>query len=157
MKIIQSPTIHWIKYPISEYISECKSDIEALIAFALGNVSLKKEVNIFCMGSSGAILATFLFLALEKKHKVLIIHVKKDGEISHGANVSSFNQSASHIFIDDFIDTGNTLEICLKKVRRSAGNNTFKFNYIITGSSCKGYTLKDDFEGAETWIVAAPR
>lgn len=67
-------------------------------------------------GSSGAALAFPLAL----KHELPVIYVRKVGEKSHGYNVE-FNGAGSglrYIIVDDFIDTGSTVERIYKKIQK---------------------------------------
>lgn len=67
-------------------------------------------------GSSGAALAFPLAL----RHELPVIYVRKAGEKSHGYDVE-FNGEGSglrYVIVDDFIDTGSTVERIYKKVQQ---------------------------------------
>jgi len=65
-------------------------------------------VNVFCRGSSGAILAA-LFVSFLPHIETQIIHVKKDGESSHSSKVTGFDAYNMNVIIDDFICSGETI------------------------------------------------
>lgn len=83
-----------------------------------------KYVNIWCRGSSGAILASLFSVqinsdpSLNLKYKIQ--HVKKDGEQSHSDGIfisSSINEENNiNIIIDDFMATGATIYYILEAI-----------------------------------------
>ena len=118
----------FIKNIIKSFLDSAKSDIES-----------HTNIGIVCRGSSGVIMATMLYLKLKKAtkgKKFRICHIKKDGESSHTTTVSgTFTQSdnAMYVWIDDFIDSGETFEDCINKMRDSfyINNKSFKFDWAV--------------------------
>lgn len=105
-------------YPVGEnvqvamdYIYEVTPHIKKLV----GN----HPINIWCSGSSGAILAAFLVKNLDNNCN--ICHVKKTGETAHHGN--SFYNCANdrekrvNIILDDFMRSGETIERIYSKAK----------------------------------------
>lgn len=70
------------------------------------NQSLR--LNLWCRGSSGAILASLFSINID--HTVKIIHVKKPGENSHTSNHDPYTDwDVINVIIDDFTSSGQTL------------------------------------------------
>lgn len=87
-------------------------------------------------GSSGAALAFPLAL----KHELPVIYVRKAGEKSHGYNVE-FNGTGSglrYIIVDDFIDTGSTVERIYKKVQKEDKAMVCAGVFLYDDSVCHG-------------------
>ena len=68
-----------------------------------------KSINIYCQGSSGAIMAAFFCARVQNACRIL--HVKKEGEKSHSdySNLRPFSGDCINIIIDDFIASGRTV------------------------------------------------
>lgn len=87
-------------------------------------------VNVFCRGSSGAILAS-LFYAMLPDYEITIVHIKKDGESSHGDKVSTrFNSYHINVIIDDIIATGETMREIWNAIE-SYTTDPIKINALI--------------------------
>lgn len=116
MKVITFESEMTIDYPVGNNISA------AIQLVKIGSVEVKKLintdhlVNIWCRGSSGAILATLLASNLSNNCK--ICHVKKEGENSHCSRPNYYT-SAVNIIIDDFISSGETLNAIWDEVIKS--------------------------------------
>ncbi len=116
----------------------------------IANDDLEKSNNIvlICMGSSGAIVATIFYNTLQRKYKdktISICHIKKENEESHGDRISGFITQVDtlYIWVDDFIISGETLEMCFNVINSKLETlkNTFyvinrklhhfKYDYVI--------------------------
>jgi adenine/guanine phosphoribosyltransferase-like PRPP-binding protein len=122
-----------ITYPVGQHIIENLPIIKKMVkTFKLVPVNKDKQVNLICIGSSGAIIAT-IFANELKGYKVKITHVKKDGEDSHDSHLL-FNTDYDNIIVDDFTVTGKTMEIIYAKCK-----NAYNFTHIhcicITGQA----------------------
>ena len=114
-----------INYIIDQFLDKAKSDIEKFT-----------QIGIVCRGSSGAIMATILytkFKAITTDKSIKICHVKKSGENSHSSSVCAFtnNTETMYIWIDDFIDSGETFYQCLKEMRSCFGMKSFEFDWAV--------------------------
>lgn len=96
-------------YPIGENIRDALHYIDQVTPF-IKELIADKAVNIWCSGSSGAILSAFLIKNLD--NKCIICHVKKEGENSHHGNsfYSKYYENCVNIILDDFMRSGRTIE-----------------------------------------------
>jgi len=98
-----------LEYPVGENISTnlpyIKGMVKALLTLKL---PFEKGINLICRGSSGAIIAA-IFASELGKIRTRIVHVKKEGEESHGGTTADLNHSALNVIVDDFICSGETL------------------------------------------------
>ena len=82
---------------------------------------LQTNVNLFCKGSSGAIIAALVGKDLiDHGFHVSIHHIKKDGEQAHTDHLISnatFQSGMVNVIIDDFISSGTTVESIVNHVR----------------------------------------
>ena len=110
--------------------SKMKSDIP-IIKDAINRFHKIKEyrnykINLFCMGSSGAIMSTLFQVNSNRDSK--IVHLKKDGEESHnGSGISKRHYKMTtgddirpvvNIIIDDFIATGSTIRTIISRMEK---------------------------------------
>jgi len=72
------------------------------------------RVNIWCRGSSGAILASLFASHLNVEST--ICHVKKDGEKSHCSGINPYFFKFVNVIIDDFVETGSTVNAIFDKM-----------------------------------------
>lgn len=102
-------------------------------------------INLVCMGSSGAIVATMFYLGLSEYYteaKIRIVHIKKHGEESHSSRVPHLDGARYHanIFVDDFMDSGDTFMETLLTIRDdSVKLRDFQFLYTVL----MGHTTPD--------------
>lgn len=97
-------------YPVGTNIA---SAIENARGMANAFNSIKEfegfEINIFCRGSSGAILAA-LFSSFIVNKNCHVFHIKKEGESSHQQqNDIDPSFTGITLLIDDFVCSGSTL------------------------------------------------
>jgi len=110
------------EYPVGEHLSKNMPIIDEMARL------LKKEygtrsLNIWCRGSSGAIIAALVGSQyILAGGQVKVCHVKKDGENAHSSG-ASHNPTATNIMIDDFVSTGNTvMQIWVKQQTYTNGS-----------------------------------
>lgn len=124
------------------------------------DIEKNSRINIVCRGSSGAIMATVLFTKLkmlgmfEIPKIIRICHIKKEGENAHCNSISSYEDSGTldkqmYVWIDDFIDSGNTFEKSLEAIRKHLKNPTFEFDWSVCAT---GFKLHN-FEGKTKNLV----
>jgi hypothetical protein len=108
-------------YPLGSNMDGAVKLIEAYVkAFKQIGYGTNKVLNLWCRGSSGAILAGMF--AIKHGHECTICHVKKEKEDSHGRGFEPYNDRGINVVIDDFVATGDTL---LSIVQRT--ENFFKY------------------------------
>lgn len=126
-------TYESINYIIDHFLKVAKSDIEN-----------NAQIAIVCRGSSGAIMAAILYTKLKAlttsmpriDMNIKICHIKKSGENAHNTSVNVFREgdNAMYIWIDDFTDSGNTFNECLKAMRNHFAKDTFQFDWSVCAS-----------------------
>lgn len=130
-------------YPIGDNMSEALIYIKNIAKkFKSLKISKGKILNIFCRGSSGAILAA-LFVSLVP-NKVKIIHIKKEGESSHGTSTPFYfsRNDGLNIILDDFIDSGNTMNAIYKEFIKYDCGKDIDFLIVENGTSSNLRKLK---------------
>ena len=143
-----------IKYPFGEFMTDnvkrTKCMIKEFISLSSDDLSKSDNIILVCMGCSGAIISTLFYDLLKKKYKdikITICHVKKNGEESHisggvsGLVSSMGSLSPIYIWVDDFIDAGDTIINCHAKLKKHLEKNrrlykvappaNFKFDYAV--------------------------
>lgn len=112
---IMNPKAPMMSYPVGDEISYNKPIIAEMIKSFIEIEEFKdKFVNLICMGSSGAIIATIFSMTIPNENKIL--HIKKDGEQSHGQSIFGRYKEGLYVIVDDFIATGSTMEKIYKRV-----------------------------------------
>lgn len=140
-----------IKYPTGENIQRNMPIILQMID-KIKKINRKRKIlNLWCMGSSGAIIAGIISSQISN---TVICHIKKNGEDSHTTTVPQYYyDDGINLIVDDFISTGSTINTIAKKmgeesipiqgvcVSCSVNANDLSFNpdFIICG---KKFTRK---------------
>lgn len=124
MKVYQLHDQWEISYPIGSHIDEAITYINKVYATIILNELFKnRDINLWCRGSSGAILAGLLasrLLTTKTFYSVQVIHVKKPNENAHGSDLTYVIEDGCNIIIDDFSYTGDTI-IYITKAMKSLG------------------------------------
>lgn len=127
-----------IGYPVGNNMSEVKQlATEFARAFEKLELPGDKTVNLWCRGSSGAILASAF--AVISKSTCQVCHVKKSGEDSHRRR-PSYDSDGINVVIDDFVATGDTIRAILEGARKEGIIPTI---LMITNGARK---FAEDFE-----------
>jgi hypothetical protein len=99
-------------------------------------------ISLVCRGSSGVFVSAIFFELLRHKFPnkdIRIIYVRKEGEKAHDKNLNSFNTNYLSIFVDDFIESGETVEKCYKYVNGYfRGLVDVKFDWCVCSNMCSG-------------------
>lgn len=133
MKILGFKSENKELYPVGEHLDNVIIYIENISAELEKILDHTKCLNIWCRGSSGAILAALLASRFIY-HSPRILHVKKEGEEAHSTN-GSFNHHTSfnhviNIIIDDFVSSGETI----RKIYSTARKFVPKIDVLIVHS-----------------------
>lgn len=122
---------HGCGYPVGSNITNAINLAKnaAIIFNKMKEYNSKQPINIWCRGSSGAILAALFALYIKKKRDVYICHVKKEGESSHITQPCPAS-NAINIIIDDFISSGETIRAIKKKME---SNSHYNVDCLIVG------------------------
>lgn len=134
-----------ISYPVGSNISEAIEFIDnAFLSIYINELFKDKDINLWCRGSSGAILAGLLsskFIGMNEYKSIKIIHVKKSGESAHGHDISEFNSDtpAYNIIVDDFCATGETINHISTSMKRCG---VHQVNAVIISSMDLKYKVE---------------
>lgn len=105
-------------YPVGEYFSSYSFDYIREAASSINKVFPTGELILVVRGHSGSILAGGIAYILKRKGREVLISVSRKAESTHGNNlegISSHISDNTHIIVvDDFVDTGKTIEAILK-------------------------------------------
>ena len=122
-------------------VSSTKKMAKDFISIASRDLASVNNFVLICMGSSGAIVATVFYNAIHTKYKsinISLCHVKKENEECHGERISGLvcQVNTLYVWVDDFIESGETIEMCLDSIRnflnkKGVTKNLFKFDYVV--------------------------
>lgn len=114
MNIIPFHNCRSLKYPIGHNLQDSFAYIDEVLPFVQSVVG-SRPVNVWCRGSSGAILATLLIKGLD--NTCYIQHVKKEGESAHDNGLRYNEDDRLNIIIDDFCRSGSTLNAIWREAK----------------------------------------
>ncbi len=119
-----------ITYPVASNIHNNISSINNLAKALLNFYDVNDEFVLACRGSSGAIIGAMVAVQFPNS---TLVHVKKEGESSHGSSVTFFNAGLPVVFVDDFMDSGQTVIDTLRTINDySLEYKNVKFSTILT-------------------------
>lgn len=138
-------------YKVINYIQSNIPIILDMVEKLKPELSEKKDVILWCRGSSGAIIAGIMATQIKNAR---ISHVKKDGEGSHSATISTTpndRKNTINVMVDDFMNSGETLNAIYTQMKAHKikvhglcisgtvymKNIKFKPEFIISGSITK--------------------
>ena len=135
-----------LNYPVSEYIMTNMTTINHMIETLHGFLRKhykRTSVMLLCRGSSGAILAGLTaYYLIEAGYTVQIIHIKKDGETSHGKNyVGKIPKNYITVIIDDIIATGATMKNICKAA--TSNNSNLQIDVVCVSGTVENPTVHD--------------
>lgn len=109
---ISNPSLPFSLYPVGENLLHNKM-CAALLAAAIDETYPKNHLILVCMGSSGAIMASFISAQLRNVEQ--IVHIKKDGELSHNPGVGHIYEGSINIIVDDAVCSGRNVNLIVQK------------------------------------------
>lgn len=106
-------------YPVGQYFSSDNFNYIREAASSIDKVFPTGKLILIVRGHSGSILAGGIAYILKRKDRDVLISVSRKVESTHGDNlegISSYTVSGdTHIIVvDDFVQTGETIEAILK-------------------------------------------
>jgi hypothetical protein len=109
-KIIMPKPDVYFGYPVGNHVVAAISYAENA-ANVFNDTFQHVSVNIWCRGSSGAILAALFAANIKNVVDKKIIHVKKNGEKAHGTSdpIRGAENAVINVIIDDAVEYGTTL------------------------------------------------
>lgn len=136
-----------VSYPVGRNIKSVTEVIkEFIFGFEQLNLPKNTKLNLWCRGSSGAILATAF--ALTSDYPCFICHVKKPGEDSHSSPIEAYETDGFNVVIDDFVSSGDTIHAILEVMSSFRVKPMIKAHALIVayGALYEGKGLYDKFE-----------
>ena len=108
-----------MRYPIGQYFSSDNFDYIREAASSINKIFPTGKLILVVRGHSGSILAGGIAYILKRKDRDVLISVSRKAESTHGDNLEGISSCTvldyTHIIVvDDFVDTGETIEAILK-------------------------------------------
>ena len=134
MKILKLTHPLDIPYPVGRAMSITKEIVSEMALILKEIYPNKSEPLIFLVrGSSGAILAGIITSMMSEYDNIEIMHIKKHGESSHSGNYYRFDKQYKSIILDDFIESGETVNSIYNSVNEDNKNVTID-TLCVSGS-----------------------
>ena len=115
-----------MKYPIGQYFSLDNFDYIREAASSINKVFPTGKLILVVRGHSGSILAGSISYILKRKGREVLISVSRKAESTHGDNLEGISSNVSDdthiIVVDDFVQTGETIEAILKDLTERIKN-----------------------------------
>ena len=113
-------------YPIGQYFSSDNFDYIREAASSINKVFPTGKLILVVRGHSGSILAGSIAYILKRKGREVLISVSRKAESTHGNNLEGISSNVSDdthiIVVDDFVQTGETIEAILKDLTERIKN-----------------------------------
>ena len=113
-------------YPIGQYFSSDNFDYIREAASSINKVFPTGKLILVVRGHSGSILAGSIAYMLKRKGREVLISVSRKAESTHGDNLEGISSNVSDdthiIVVDDFVQTGETIEAILKDLTERIKN-----------------------------------
>ena len=107
-----------VSYPVGQYFSSDNFDYIREAASSINKVFPTGKLILVVRGHSGSILAGSIAYILKRKGREVLISVSRKAESTHGDNLEGIPSEVSDdthiIIVDDFVETGETIEAILK-------------------------------------------
>lgn len=112
VKVIELKLEKYARYPVyrklQDTINSCKAAAEKLLQHKYTG-----KVTLICTGSSGMTIATLIgqhITEVAPDYKFDIMYIQKEGDMAHHSHKGFiFKMKRNIVFVDDFIDSGATL------------------------------------------------
>jgi hypothetical protein len=109
----------YVGYPVGSHLDEAVTFASNAAEKFNGIKQFQNRyINVWCRGSSGAILAALFGEKITGYMNLKICHVKKEGESSHTFSPQPY-WLGINVIIDDFCDTGSTLNAIFEELKES--------------------------------------
>lgn len=113
-------------YPVGQYFSSDNFDYIREAASSINKVFPTGKLILVVRGHSGSILAGSIAYILKRKGREVLISVSRKAESTHGENLEGIPSNVSDdthiIVVDDFVQTGETIEAILKDLTERIKN-----------------------------------
>ena len=113
-------------YPIGQYFSSDNFDYIREAVSSINKVFPTGKLILVVRGHSGSILAGSIAYILKRKGREVLISVSRKAESTHGDNLEGISSNVSDdthiIVVDDFVQTGATIEAILNDLTERIKN-----------------------------------
>lgn len=137
MLIVTDNKLKAMDYPVGETIAfnlPIINHYTSIIKRLTEKQHKEKTIILYCRGSSGAIIAGIIASQLTEK-KVIVAHVKKDGESSHAGKPTYSEENTFSVIVDDIICSGDTIGEIVSKI------NHIRFDLLIISGGVSRYVI----------------
>ena len=114
-----------VSYPVGQFFFSSFDYIREA-AFSINKILPTGKLVLVVRGHSGSILAGGIAYILKRKGREVLISVSRKAESTHGDNLEGIPSEVSDdthiIIVDDFIETGETIEAILKDLTERIGD-----------------------------------
>ena len=136
-------------YPVGLFFSTNFNYIREA-ASSINKVFPTGELILVVRGHSGSILAGSIAYILKRKGREVLISVSRKAESTHGDNLEGISSNVSDdthiIVVDDFVQTGETIEAILKDLTERIKNMKVFDMLCVANSWDKGDFTKEGGE-----------
>ena len=138
-------------YPIGQYFSSDNFDYIREAASSINKVFPTGKLILVVRGHSGSILAGSIAYILKRKGREVLISVSRKAESTHGENLEGIPSNVSDdthiIVVDDFVQTGETIEAILKDLTERIKNMRVFYMLCVANGCDKGDFTEEGGEG----------
>lgn len=143
MDFIPLSTSYPARYPVGQYVHLNMKYVNA-VATVLHDKWPDEEILLIGKGSSGSILAGMIASIMESKYDKdvdIFICRKTPTEVRHGNETIPFwYDNWITVVIDDFMDTGATVESIITEIRKTWCKPDYKFDALCISNYSHEYT-----------------
>ena len=138
-------------YPVGQYFSSDNFDYIREAASSINKVFPTGKLILVVRGHSGSILAGSIAYILKRKGREVLISVSRKAESTHGENLEGISSNVSDdthiIVVDDFVQTGETIEAILKDLTERIKNMKVFDMLCVANGWDKGDFTEEGGEG----------
>lgn len=149
-------------YPVGQYFSSDNFDYIREAASSINKVFPTGKLILVVRGHSGSILAGSIAYILKRKGREVLISVSRKAESTHGENLEGISSNVSDdthiIVVDDFVQTGETIEAILKDLTERIKNmKVFDMLCVANGWDKRDFTEEGGEGGTNRYWEANKR
>lgn len=138
MKIFKLKGLVHPPYPVGSNTSKIKTfaiQVSSFLVKYLDKELNRKDIVMWCRGSSGSILASAVCMQLPDNYCTYISYIKKEDESRHSHVTKQYDTYSFNIFIDDFMSSGDTVRKSLEFIYNHQLNkdSVIKLDLLIVG------------------------
>ena len=140
-----------ILYPVGQHFSLGNFNYIREAASSINKIFPTGKLILVVRGHSGSILAGGIAYILKRKGREVLISVSRKAEPTHGENLEGISSNVSDdthiIVVDDFVQTGETIEAILKDLTERIKNMKVFDMLCVANGWDKGDLTEEGGEG----------